>query len=78
MPGGAEEGQKHMRYQGEGIPHFATDPDIRTFFEVALGVEWIDDIDRTKGNATSDTPFARSQTRPGARPDLRPVAVRGA
>ncbi|WP_405409283.1 hypothetical protein [Streptomyces decoyicus] len=48
-----------MRYRGEGIPHFATDPDICTFFEVALGVEWIDDIDKSKGNVASDTTFSR-------------------
>ncbi|MEU8993810.1 hypothetical protein ACGFSD_19315 [Streptomyces caniferus] len=48
-----------MRYRGEGIPHFATDRDICTFFEVVLGVEWIDDIAKSKGSATSDTMFSR-------------------
>lgn len=48
-----------MRYRGEGIPHFATDPDVCTFFEVVLGVEWIDDIAKSKGSVTSDTTFSR-------------------
>ncbi|MFG2862664.1 hypothetical protein [Streptomyces sioyaensis] len=48
-----------MRYRGEDIPHFVADPDICTFFEVCLGVEWIDDIDKMKGKVKRDTPFAR-------------------
>lgn len=58
-----------MHCQGSGIPHYATDEGIRVFFEVALHVEFIDDIDKyrenvvrrhkIKGEMVRDTPFAR-------------------
>lgn len=58
-----------MKYKGSGIPHYATDKDVCIFFECALNVEFIDDIDkcrgsvvqwhRKKGEVVRDTPFAR-------------------
>ncbi|WP_354641498.1 hypothetical protein [Kitasatospora camelliae] len=42
-----------MSFLRSSIPHFATDDHVNTFFTVALGVEFIDDIDKMKPSRKS-------------------------
>ncbi|MFJ1705394.1 hypothetical protein [Kitasatospora sp. NPDC088346] len=48
-----------MSFLWSGIPHLATDGQVRSFFTVLLGVEFIDDIDKAKpSGSTLRTPYA--------------------